>query len=212
MKKTQNIEKNASTEEKIKDAARRVFTQKGYSATRTRDIAEESGYNLALINYYFRSKEKLFDIIMVEHIQAFAHNVVGILNDHDTTLQEKIETLISHYIDMLIKNPDLPLFMLNEIRTDPGKLVAKIGIDEVHHKELYIVTQWKEMAAMKKIPDFNPVHMLMNIVSLTIFPFVASPLIKNRTGLNTEAFNMLMEERKKLIPIWVQAIMQTPTK
>ncbi len=69
MKAKAEIEINASTEEKIKEAARRVFTQKGYAATRTRDIAEESGLNLALINYYFRSKEKLFDIIMLEHLQ-----------------------------------------------------------------------------------------------------------------------------------------------
>ena len=67
MKIKPEIEKNPSTEEKIKEAARRVFTKKGYAATRTRDIAEESGYNLALINYYFRSKEKLFDIVMLEH-------------------------------------------------------------------------------------------------------------------------------------------------
>src|ERR1700743_21623 len=106
MKAKQEPEKNASTEEKIKEAARRVFTKKGYAATRTRDIAEESGFNLALINYYFRSKEKLFDIVMVEHIQTFIHSVMGIVNDRDTTLQQKMEELIGHYIDMLIKNPD----------------------------------------------------------------------------------------------------------
>src|ERR1700733_13708884 len=90
------IEKNASTEEKIKAAARKVFTQKGYAATRTRDIAEESGLNLALINYYFRSKEKLFDIIMVENMQLFVHSVIDLLNDTKTTLQEKIKVLVGH--------------------------------------------------------------------------------------------------------------------
>src|ERR1700678_2054851 len=108
------IEISASTEEKIKEAARRVFTRKGYSGTRTRDIAEESGYNLALINYYFRSKEKLFDIIMLEHMQTFIHSVMGIVNDSTTSLNEKIASLIAHYIDMLIKNPDLPIFVLSE--------------------------------------------------------------------------------------------------
>jgi AcrR family transcriptional regulator len=58
MKEGKKIE--PTTEEQIKEAARRVFTRKGYAATRTRDIAEESGHNLALLNYYFRSKEKLF--------------------------------------------------------------------------------------------------------------------------------------------------------
>src|ERR1700712_7216 len=103
MKQQEEIVKNTSTEEKIKEAARRVFTRKGYDATRTRDIAEESGYNLALINYYFRSKEKLFDLIMVEHLQFFIHSIKGILDDRETTLKEKVRILVGHYIDMLIE-------------------------------------------------------------------------------------------------------------
>lgn len=209
MKEQNKPEKNASTEEKIKEAARTVFTRKGYAATRTRDIAEESGYNLALINYYFRSKEKLFDIIMLEHLQAFVHNIVDIANDPATTLPQKLEILISHYIDMLIENPDLPLFILNEVRADPARLIAKAGISELDHKELLIVKQWKQMAETIKLPQLNPVHILMNVVSLTIFPFVASPLIRNRTGLSIEQFNELMQERKKLIPRWINAIIMS---
>ncbi len=205
------IEKNTSTEERIKEAARRVFTQKGYAATRTRDIAEESGLNLALINYYFRSKEKLFDIIMLEHLQLFIHSIMGIVNDESTSLQEKIEILVGHYIDMLIKNPNIPIFLLNEINADPKKLIAKIGIDKIQHghEPVYLMKQWMEIAATKKMANINPIHILMNFVALTIFPFVGSPLIRNRTGLSIEAFNKLMEERKKLIPIWINATMNS---
>ena len=207
MEPKQEIEKNASTEEKIKDAARHVFTRKGYAATRTRDIAEESGYNLALINYYFRSKEKLFDIIMLEHLQMFIHSVMGIVNDKHTSLQQKIELLISHYIDMLIKKPDLPIFVLGEINADPVKLIAKLGFDKVNHANIYLVRQWKELAAAGKTPPVNPIHLMMNVLSMTIFPFIGSPLIRNRTGLSIEQFNALMEERKKLIPQWINAMM-----
>ncbi len=209
MKTKPEIEINASTEDKIKEAARRVFTRKGYAATRTRDIAEESGFNLALINYYFRSKEKLFDIIMLEHLQLFLHSVMGIVNDHGTTLQEKIELLISHYIDMLVKNPDIPLFVLNEINADPEKLIKKVGVRAMEHKDLAIARQWKELAATKKISSINPIHFLMNTVSLTIFPFVGSPIIRHKTGLSMEQFNALMEERKKLIPLWIKAMIET---
>ncbi len=62
---------DSSTEEKIKEAARVVFMKKGFAATRTRDIAEEAGINLALLNYYFRSKEKLFELVMFEKFQKF---------------------------------------------------------------------------------------------------------------------------------------------
>ena len=207
-KTTAEIEKNTSTEEKIKEAARRVFTQKGYAATRTRDIAEESGLNLALINYYFRSKEKLFDIIIVEHLQLFIHSVMGIVNDPKTTLQEKIESLISHYIDMLIKNPHIPIFVLNEINTNPKKLIEKLGFEKMQRENLYIIKQWKELTAAKKTPGINPIHIVVNVLSMTIFPFIASPLLRNRTGMNLEEFNKLMEERKKLIPVWIYAMIK----
>ncbi len=205
MNEQTDIEKNASAEEKIKEAARRVFTQKGYAATRTRDIAEEAGLNLALINYYFRSKEKLFDIIMLEHIQLFVHSIMGLVNDPETTLRQKIEALICHYIDMLVQNPGLPLFVINEINKDPKKLVAKVGVTDMGNSELVIARQWRELAAAKKI-TINPIHILMNAVSLTIFPFVGSPLIRNRTGIDLEEFNTLMQERKKLIPMWVSGM------
>ena len=206
MKATKEIEKNPSTEDKIKDAARRVFTAKGYAATRTRDIAEESGFNLALINYYFRSKEKLFDIIMVEHLQLFIHSVMGIVNDPASSLDKKLELVIRHYIDMLIANPNLPIFVLNEVSADPEKLIEKLGVKQMVHDELVIVKQWRELTTKKKTASVNPLHILMNVVSLTIFPFLGSPIIRNRTGLNMQQFNALMEERKKLIPVWVKGM------
>ena len=207
MKEKTEIEKNASTEEKIKEAARKVFTQKGYAATRTRDIAEESGLNLALINYYFRSKENLFDIIMVENIQLFMHSIADILNDRDTTLKEKISVLIGHYIDMLMRNPQMPIFILNEINTNPGKLVEKIGLN-IKHDDLFIVQQWKEVAKKNGL-KINPIHIVMNVVGMTIFPFMGGPLLRNRTGISMEEFNVLMEERKTLIPVWIGAILKS---
>ena len=201
------IEKSASTEEQIKDAARRVFMRKGYAATRTRDIAEESGFNLSLINYYFRSKEKLFDMIMVEHLQLFLHSVMGLLNDPETSLHQKMEQLISHYIDMLLQNPNLPLFVLNQVNVDPSVLISKIiGENQAQHNNLFIVKQWNEVIARNGNPRINPIHMLMNVLSLTIFPFIGSPIIRNRTGISVEEFNKLMEERKKLIPMWINGM------
>jgi AcrR family transcriptional regulator len=207
MMKKSSIEKNSSTEEKIKEAARKVFTQKGYAATRTRDIAEEAGYNLALLNYYFRSKEKLFDIVCLENIQLFIPSVIGIINDPNTSLQEKIEILVSNYIDMLMKNPELPLFILSEIHKDPMKLLNKVWSNNIRHENAYIIKQWQEFIAKSKGPSVNPIHIFINALSMMIFPFAASPLLRNRTGMSKEEFNKLMTERKKLIPIWIGAML-----
>src|SRR6187455_1667961 len=105
MAKKIKAEADLSTEEKIKSAARLVFTKKGYAATRTRDIAEESGINLALLNYYFRSKEKLFHIVMEEKFQKLFGTIAPILMDNTTTLEKKVELFASTYIHMLSENP-----------------------------------------------------------------------------------------------------------
>ncbi len=181
--------------------------QKGYAASRTRDIAEAAGINLALLNYYFRSKEKLFDIIMLENLQQFIEGIKEILNNRQTSLEQKTETIVTNYINLLTQQPDLPLFVLHELRTHPKEIISKIDRDKFIHRS-YFMQQIKDAAKERKAASINPLHFLMNIISLTIFPFVASPIIQNIGGLNQQDFNALMEERKKLIPKWIKAIMQ----
>src|SRR3954453_21008733 len=102
---------DTNTEEKIKKAARVVFHEKGFAATRTRDIAQEADINLALLNYYFRSKQKLFDIIMLETLQGFARSLLEVFNNPDTTLEDKIDIFAERHIELLMQNPRIPIFM-----------------------------------------------------------------------------------------------------
>ena len=102
MNKEMNVE--STTEEKIIAAARKLFTQKGFSATRTRDIAEEAGINLALLNYYFRSKQNLFQIIIEEKFDTLFGMIGPILSDKEVPLEEKISTLVASYTLMLLEN------------------------------------------------------------------------------------------------------------
>ena len=201
---------NLSTEAQIKEAARRVFTSKGFAATRTRDIAEESGVNLALINYYFRSKENLYNIIMVEQVQLFLHSVTGILNDPTTSLFSKLEIAIDHYIDMLIANPGLPIFVMNEVNTNPENLVEKVGFGNHNAGDLFIAKQWIEMTLSGEIQPIHPLHLVSNVMSLIVFPFIAAPLLRNRSGMSVKEYNEMMLQRKTLIPHWVKTILTTP--
>jgi AcrR family transcriptional regulator len=206
-KKISKAASDTSTEEKIKVAAKKIFLKKGFAATRTRDIAEEAGLNLALLNYYFRSKEKLFDIIMLENLQHFIEGIREILNDKETTIEQKVETIVSTYIDLLIQQPDLPLFVLHELRTNPKEIISKIDREKFINKSFFM-RQVREGITEGKIAAVNPLHFLMNLVGLTIFPFVASPILQNIGGLKQQDFNALMEERKKLIPVWIKVMMK----
>lgn len=201
--KKNDKEKNTSTEEKIKAAARIVFHKKGFSATRTRDIAEEADINLALLNYYYRSKEKLFDIIMFETLQDFIKSISAVFNNEQTSLETKIEEITDAYIEMMIANPNIPMFLLNELKTAPEKIATKIGMKEILLQSVFI-RQFQEGIKTGKIVKINPFQFMMNLMSMIIFPFVARSIIKGLGDMTQEEFDNLMKERKKLIPTWMK--------
>ena len=190
-----------STEQKIKTAADIVFTKKGYAATRTRDIAEEAGINLALLNYYFRSKEKLFELIMMEKLTSFFGTIVPVLNDTTLSLDQKIVSVSERYSNMLIEHPDLPLFILGEVRTNPDTFANKLPIGKA--LDSHFIKQLQE-----RRPDLHPIHFLMNLLGLAVFPFILKPLLMTTGALNEKAFNAKIGERIALIPKWMNVMLK----
>lgn len=202
MAKKTKPETDISTEEKIKEAARKVFSRKGYAATRTRDIAEEANINLALLNYYFRSKEKLFELVMLEKMQKYFGVLVPILNDASTTLETKTENIAARYIDLILDNPDLPLFVLSELRNGPVhfiELVQKANLinDTVLIKQL-----------QEKRPDIHPLQFLVTLLGMCVFPFLMRPVLQKTAGIEDDNFEKMMLQRKTLIPVWTKAILE----
>jgi AcrR family transcriptional regulator len=200
-------EDDTSTEEKIKNAARTVFLQKGFAATRTRDIAEEAGINLALLNYYFRSKQKLFQLIMMESMQGLLKTIRLVFNDDTTTLDQKIEMLVSSYIELLTTQPDIPLFLLSELRSNPDMLVSKLDMKDVLMKSVFMKQLQQEIKA-GKIAPIHPLQFMMNLMGMTILPFVANPIVKQLGNLSQQEFNDMMAQRKTLIPQWFKATLK----
>lgn len=194
--------KNLSTEEKLKEAARAVFTRKGYAATKTRDIAEEAGINLALLNYYFRSKEKLFEIVMQEKIRQLFMFMAPLLNDTSTTLNKKIDLIATTYIDMLIEHPDLPLFVLSEIRNNPERFGKSVQLDTFVMKSHFV----KQLAEKKK--DVNPLQFFVSFLGMLVFPFISRPVFQATGAVKEQAFRQLLDERKILVPKWMKMILR----
>ena len=200
---------NTNTEERIKQAARKVFHQKGYAATRTRDIAEEANINHAMLNYYFRSKEKLFEIVMMETMAQFFKGVGIILNDENTSLEEKIERVVANYIDLLLEEPELPTFILNEVRPNPQFFVEQTPINEALTYSVF-ARQYAQAVIQGIVTEPNLMHTILNVIGLVIFPFVAKPMLSAITNLPEEQYKALMLQRKTLIPQWIKAILSLP--
>ena len=193
--------KYSDTEIKIKDAAKFLFLKKGFSATTTREIAKESNINLALLNYYFTSKRKLFEIIMLETIYDFFSKMVEVYNDEKTTLEEKLKLTSSKYIDMMIAEPLLPTFVVNELKNNPSSFLKILKGKMIMKSKL--VDQYKQGVKVGIYKKMEPIHFVTNILSLIVFPFISSPIIIKIEKLGKNEFNEMMNQRKKLIPKWI---------
>jgi AcrR family transcriptional regulator len=191
-----------STEERIREAARTVFTRKGFAATRTRDIAEEAGINLALLNYYFRSKKKLFELIIIEKMQKFFGFIGPIIYDETSSLETKIEGIVSNYIDLLLANPDIPFFILGEARNNP-EIVTGAMPRKDFLKHSFFIRQLKE-----KKPEQDPYQFLLSLLGMTIFPFLMKPVFQKVTDTDDARYNQMMADRKKLIVHWCKTILK----
>lgn len=194
--------KSLSTEAKIKQAAHQVFLEKGFSETTIRDVAKEAGSNIALVNYYFRSKKNLFNVVMLEKVQQMLGTLAPILKDETTTLEQKIDGVVNCYIDFLTKNPDLPTFILNEIRKKNFEFVSNARLDKII-LESHFMKQLKVASG-----NINPVHFFISLLGMVIFPFVAKPMMLQIGLANEKNFKKMMRERKQLIPIWVNMMLQ----
>lgn len=199
-------EAQKNTELKIKEAARKVFQEKGFSGTKTRDIAEAADINLALLNYYFRSKKKLFDIIMTETLQEIFPGAVSILDDEKTSLQEKITLFTEYYLDFLMRNPNMVHFIINAVRENPEEYLSKFGHVQALKNSAF---QRQFQAAKEKgeIADINPIHFMLNLIGLIVFPVLAQPMISTMHNVSDAEYEKLLNERKKLIPLWIQSIL-----
>src|SRR5678810_1109142 len=118
-------EKQLGAEERILEAACKVFTTKGMAGARMQDIADEADINKALLHYYFRDKDKLFEVVFMEEAQKFFPKINAIFNS-DAPLFEKIENFVNEYIDEMLENPYLPWFVLNEMNRDPDQFMYRI--------------------------------------------------------------------------------------
>ncbi|WP_127133169.1 TetR/AcrR family transcriptional regulator [Pseudoflavitalea rhizosphaerae] len=191
-------DKDQNTEQRILEAAKAVFLERGLDGARMQDIADKAGINKALLHYYFRSKDRLFDVIFREAAARFLPKL-GELFASEMPLFEKIEKFVHFYIDMLQQNPHLPLFVLNEMQKVDGDEFMKFIWEGKQPALKVMARQVEEEIKKGTIKPVKPFHLLLNIVSMSIFPFVARPIVKLVWEMDDPQFQALMEERKKVI-------------
>lgn len=188
------------TEARILSAATEVFRSRGKDGARMQDIADAAGINKAMLHYYFRSKDLLFERVLRESSSAFFMRIREVTASEDGLI-EKIGKLCNAYIDMGMKEPYIPVFIIGEINRNPAGFIKKMfqesGIKPDFGKFRQLI---EKEAAQGNILPIAPEQLLMNVLSLCIFPCIARPMMQFNLGISDTAFRQAMEERKKLIP------------
>ncbi len=192
-----------STEQKIFDAAHEVFVQKGMDGAKMQEIADKAGINKALLHYYYRSKEKLYEAV-AKAVLSRAAPLVGNLIESDRPLEEKIRHFIEFYITTISKNPFIPLFILSEINKHPDHFFEQILPKDLPKPQVFI-RQVEEEIAAGRIRAVNPYHLAVNVIAMCVFPFIARPMIRFAMGLNSAELKSFLEERKTQVTEFVLA-------
>ena len=185
------------TEERIFEAATEIFEEKGLAAARMQDIADRAEINKALLHYYFRSKEKLFTAVFDKLAEKMFAKFAAIFEE-DMPFEEKIRYFFKEHISFLQKNPKLPLFILTEVSRNPEllqKFLSRVNIKNIKTKMSGDLNAG--------LPEEIIPHLMVSIVSLTVFPIAAEPIIRGILQQEEIDYDSFIKERMHIAPDFI---------
>lgn len=165
-----------STEKKILAAACDVFIRKGMNGARMQEIADEAGINKALLHYYYRNKQLLFDAVFVSLAGKFFSGMMMKFDDIEDPATV-IRLMVLSFTEMMKNNPFLPGFILGEINRDPQRLFKLFDNNGIEpQKFVFRFQRYMEQGVIVKM---DARQLMVNILSMVIMPFVSAPLIRH---------------------------------
>ena len=186
--------KDSNTEDAILTAAENIFQLKGMDGARMQEIADKAGINKSMLHYYYRSKQLLFEAVFKKAFTLLAPQLNAILND-DSSVEVKIRKFTSNYISFISKHPYLPNFILQELNRNP-EFTEKLKNNE-HFPNLNKFNSQVDLEVEKGILlPIKGEQLFINILSLSIFPFVARPLIKVFLRASEKEYKQIINDRK----------------
>lgn len=194
------------TEQKILVAARFEFAERGVEGARMQAIADRAGVNKALLHYYFRSKEKLFQLVFKDMAHALWHDVRAITerDGEAADLRALIGSLVTAYITTFAANPEIPRMLMHELAA--GGVHMEGVVEEVMsvmgNLTSTLISLVKKEHGSGRIRRFEPVHLMMNIIGMCIATFFFQPVaraIESKRGKFIEFDRAFYQKRVDII-------------
>jgi AcrR family transcriptional regulator len=185
-----------TTEEKILEAAREVFMNKGFAAARMQEIADRAEINKGLLHYYYRSKNKLFRAVFDEAFAKFSAGINQVF-EAEIPLFEKIEQFVDRYISLLMQNPAMPAFVISELNQKGDAFAEELLSRQTRPNPMPLVAQIQQEIAAGRIKPVNPIGLVLNMLSLCVFPILARPMFQGIMEVSRPVYDQMMEARKQ---------------
>jgi Transcriptional regulator len=181
----------------ILSVAKDLFLEKGFSGVSTTDIAAKAGCNQALVHYYFRTKSNLFKIVFKDVLSQLKEKIFTSYNSK-ASFEEKITEIIDVHFSMLQENPYLPMFLMNEISNnkDISLIIQEVFLSSIYPVMDSLQKDLQTEIAEGRVREISVFNLLLDIVSLNLFIFIAEPVMKNILGYNEKERQEVIEERK----------------
>lgn len=190
--------KKIQTEERILEAAEKVFQERGYAGARMQEIADQAGINKSMLHYYFRSKDKLFQKVFQHSVRQFFPEILKVLNS-DLPLIPKVEKLVETYYDTFRKHPHLPRFVIHEMNQHPDRFKQFISDMDIEIPQK-LVKQIRAEVKAGEMKSIDPREFVINTIALCVFPLIAQPMIETVFRMDEEQYRQFLQRRKNELP------------
>lgn len=188
---------------RILEAAEKIFYTKGKDGASMQEIADEAGITRTSLNYYYRSKDKLFDAVFRIAMSQFVPKLAELMQTTDS-ISDYFPRMAETIIDTIIEHPQIPVFVLAELTSNPDRVPQMLG--ELGFHPVQAMQKMRDDERLSQL-SVDPRHVIINLLAMCIFPFAAKPMLVSMMYQGDEqAFIDAMKQRKKLIPQMTEAM------
>lgn len=192
-------EQSKTTEQLILEAAENEFLEKGFSGTKTTQIAQKAGVTHAMLHYYFRTKENLFQMVFQKKLLLVVQSIAGIYNSN-LTFEDTIRKIVETHFDFVSQNPRLIGFVYNEIVSNQKNREELIQVLIPNFTQLFskLTTLLDKESSEGHIRPIKPYNLIMNIISMNLVTFMAVPIMQEMTHIfDASQIENIIKERKE---------------
>ena len=188
--------KEDATYELIIDTAKNLFFKEGKFNATTQEIADAAGVNRTLINYYFRSRNTLFDLVFEEGKKEDELRQKMIVMS-DLPVREKLEQFIDYFLEQAKKYPYREVYMLTQMTKDESCILDKKEHIKYMIQKFYVELE-REMDR-GSILKMEPIQFMLNFISMLIFPVAMRLFLQNSFELDEREYDKILGGRKEVI-------------